>query len=561
LSAPSRWPAARAWPALAVWIACGGFFVISLLATPDGVSPASDSQHYADVARNLLRGNGFVIDFIEYHLGLRAEVRHVPEHHGMLRPFAIAPLFAAFGTDAALLRIPGLAYHALAGVVGFFLARRLFGLAAGVVATLLILGDVLLRVTALNGSDDMGFAFFCLCTVAALERGLRSASSAWFALAGLCAGLAVLEKQIGVFLPAVLVAPVLIDWRRPSAVALRRGALALGPFALCLAVYLVRNQLCCGTPGFGLYPLHLIFSVGGYEGVYRLFPETLAPREVIAVIGAGNVAAFIAAQFGVFARDVMGLPAPGARAGFPLTNLVIALGFASLALLARARPVYCLLCALTALGGLVFVAGMWHVDIRFFAFLVPLLAVALAGALTLGWRGVGEGWRRPALRAAAALAGLAVLVPSGISIARTLDAARTAPEAVTFASPCSDALAWLRGHTQASERVLSLDPWSVAWDADRLAIMAPAGGVPPIAKVVRHYGARFVLERRFPQREETRRALLEFVSRPPPDLRAARVFDGAQCDVIALERAPGARTTAAREAYALPEASAGSVKR
>ena len=200
--------------------------------------PASDSLHYADIARNLLRGNGFEIDFIEYHLGLRPGVRHVPEHHGILRPLALAPLFAVFGTDPALLRVPGQLYRALAGVVGFFLARRLFGTAAGVVATLLILGDGLLGVTALNGSDDMGFAFFCLCTIAALERGLRGGRDAWFALAGLAAGFAVLEKQIGVFLPAVLVAPLVVAWRAPSLAALRRDrarARAVLPLLLALS--------------------------------------------------------------------------------------------------------------------------------------------------------------------------------------------------------------------------------------------------------------------------------------------------------------------------------------
>ena len=87
---------------------------------------------------------------------------------------------------------------------------------------------------------------------------------------------------------------------------------------------------------------------------------------------------------------------------------------------------------------------MWHVDIRFFAFLVPLLAVALAGALSSGLRGVGSGWQRGSLRAAALLAGLAVLAPSGASIAQSVVAAVAAPAPVPPASPCADAFAWLR---------------------------------------------------------------------------------------------------------------------
>jgi hypothetical protein len=256
------------------------------------------------------------------------------------------------------------------------------------------------------------------------------------------------------------------------------------------------------------------------------------------LIGRPKVAAFILRQLGVFAREVVGLPLPGTRGGFPISNLVIALGFASVALLARARPIYCLLCMLCTLGGLAFVAGMWHVDIRFFAFLVPLLAVALAGALMWGLRGVGSGWRRGSLRAAVLLAGLAVLAPSGVSIAQSVVAAVVAPEPTPPASPCADAFAWLLGHSAVDDRVVSLDPWSVAWYADRPGIMAPAGGVRPIETVVRHYDARFLLERSLPQRDATRRALLEFAANPPADLRAEPVFDGASCDVIALRHSP-----------------------
>jgi len=524
------------------------FFAASLLATPGGVAPASDSLHYADVARNLLRGNGFQVDFVEYHLGLRDGVRHVPEHHGVLRPLALAPLFAAFGEDPALLRVPGLAYLALSGFVGFLLARRLFGAAAGGVALVLILGDLLLWVTALNGSDDMGFAFFCLCTLAALERGLRGGGDAWFAAAGGAAGLALLEKQIGVFLPAVLIVPALFGWRAERSAALRRSALAFAPFAVCLAVYLGRNWLSYGDPGFRLYPLHLVFSVGGYEGVYRLFPAALAPIDVIATIGPANVAGFIADQLGAFARDVLGLPLPGAHGSFPHTSRLIALGLASLLLLARAQPRLALLGAACTLGGLAFVAGMWHVDIRFFAFLVPLCAVALAGLLALAVRGIGAGGPRLALRAVALVAVVALLAPSGASVGRTLVAALAPPPGSTPPSACADALAWIRNNASLDARVVSLDPWGVAWYADRHGIMAPAGGVPPIVRVVRHYDARYLLVLDFPQREATRRALAEFAARPPVDLRAEPAFDGAHCDVVALAPTPSAQTASAEPA-------------
>jgi hypothetical protein len=181
---------------------------------------------------------------------------------------------------------------------------------------------------------------------------------------------------------------------------------------------------------------------------------------------------------------------------------------------------------------------MWHVQIRYFAFLLPLLAVALAGVVTRGVRGVGEGRQRWLLRVAALAAGLAVLAPSAVSLARSVLAAASAPAAAASATTCSDALAWFRTHTATSDRVLSLDPWSVAWEADRPGIMAPAGGVRAIETVVRHYDARFLVIRSVPGRAATRRAMLEFASNPPAGLRSAPVFDGLHCDVIELRREP-----------------------
>lgn len=538
MSAPPRSPAARALPALAVWIACAAFFVAALWATPGGVLQPPDSLHYADVARNLLRGNGFVVDIIEHHLGLRGAVRHVPEQHGILRPIGLLPVFAFFGAESPLLRVPGLAYQALSGVVGFFLARRLFGAVAGLIAAVLILGDGLLGACALYGSDDMGFAFYCLCTIAALERGLSGGREAWFAVAGMAAGLAILEKQMGVFLPAVLLVPLLGACRAPRGVALRRAGLAFAPFALCFSLYLVRNQISYGFLAFRMYPIQLIEHVAGWEGVFRIHPATLSSAEVLDSIGRVNVLRFAVRQLGVFAREVMGLPLPGPRGGFPNSNVIVALGFASLALLVRARPWYVLLCALCTAGGLLLVCGMWHVQFRYFAYLVPLLAVALAGVVTWGVRGVGDGRQRWLLRVAALAAGLAVLAPSAVSLARTALAAVSAPAAAPPVSTCGDALAWIRTHAAAGDRVVSVDPWAVAWEADRPGIMAPAGSVRAIEVVVRHYDARFLVIRSLPGRAMTHRAMLEFAASPPAGLRSAPAFDGIHCDVIELRREP-----------------------
>jgi hypothetical protein len=282
-------------PALLVGLVCAAYFAAYLRATSGGWPLSPDVEHYGDVARNLLRGEGFTVDIIEYHLGLRDAVRHVPEQHGMLRPLELLPLFAVFGFESALFRVPALAYQVLTAAVAFFLARRLFGVAAGVVAGVLILGDPLLTWCARSGSDDIGFAFYCLCTLAALELAFARGRDAWFGRGYQASA----EKQAGCCVAGAALAWLAATGTRARS---RRDAWS---FRLCFAF---TDPQRFPPTAFRLCPL-CDWNAAGYQGITacirrRSIGETLT-RPAGAVARTSRTVA-------VFAREVVGLPLPAA---------------------------------------------------------------------------------------------------------------------------------------------------------------------------------------------------------------------------------------------------------
>src|SRR4026209_2537293 len=58
-----------------------------------------DEMDHATVARNLAEGQGYRLDLIPFHPGVLPAVSHLPEWHGLMKPFEIAPLFWLFGSD------------------------------------------------------------------------------------------------------------------------------------------------------------------------------------------------------------------------------------------------------------------------------------------------------------------------------------------------------------------------------------------------------------------------------------------------------------------------------
>jgi len=521
------------------WALCAGSLSLSLYTSRTGALISPDAAHTAVVARNLVRGEGFVIDFVPFHAGTFESVRHVPEMHGLLQPVVLAPFFALFGVEDATVRIPGLVYAALTGLVAFYLARRLFGDAAGLAACVLTLTSATLFRIGESGLDDAGFAFFCLWGTSMLERGLSRQRPRDFALSGLLMGLALLAKPMGFFLPGLLVV-TLLQWRSLRARGIARLCLFfLLPFAACAAVYFARNLVAHGGLGFRFGALEWIYKIQGFEGFFALHPVPPTLGEIVASIGWSEVFAIQWEQVERFARAAF-LPPRGPLARSIVSPWTLApLGLATGLLHLRQQRVFGALVLASVLGSVAFVSLLYHFEARYFAMLGPLFAVSVAGVVAWG-QAVRP--RRGALSRLARLAAwalVAVLVlQSGLLLARMQQRALIR---LAASGPCPGAVEWIRSKTPADDAVLVLHPATNAWLLERPAIMIPTGGLEEILEVARRYDARWMLGHRSMIRPYTGRYVAELGDVRGDGYSIETVFQGARCRVHRLDLAASAR--------------------
>jgi hypothetical protein len=501
-----------------------------------------DAAHTAVIARNLVRGNGFTIDFIQYHVGGFDAITHVPEMHGVLQPVLLAGFFAVLGEERSLVRVPGMLYAALTAALAFVYARRLFGDAAGLVACALTLSSGLLWFWSLLGLDDAGFAFWCLLAIFALDVALERRSPRAYLLAGAAAAGALLQKHTGLILLAPLLAVFALGRDAPRRERLRCAALWLAPWSAVVALYFVRNWLASGTLMFRFGPIDWIFKAHGLEGFFAVYETPPTLIGVLASIGPAGVAGIVARQLAGFARAAFA-PAPwlGGDAFSRITEpaFLAPLGFASLALVARAAPRFATLALLSTLASVGLVCGLWHFEPRFMSHLVPLLAIATGGALVLGARAARERWGRGA-GAAAVASGIAVLALDAGLFARGAGWRGGVSQEPT--DPCARSLEWIRRETPAGDRILTLNPWQTTWETERPSIVVPSGPREAVERVTERYEPAWLVVAPILGREASVETLRQMVSNPTERFAAEPAFSDGYCSVYRIGGAarPGA---------------------
>jgi hypothetical protein len=510
-------------------------FAVYVWSSRDIVFAPPDAEQHAVVARSLLRGEGYTENIIPFHPGAYASVRHVPELHGLLRPIVLAALFTIFGVGPFVLHLPNLVYMAATGLVVFWWARRRLGGAFALVACALTVLSPVLLYFALLATDDVGFAFFFVLTLALLDRALAGGEDRDYALAGLASGVALLEKPSGLFIGVVFVVLVLRFGGGGLGNRARRLALLLFPFGAALGVYAVRNWLAYGSPQFRMGVLEWMYKVEGEEGWDRLLGGVPSLAGMLRATGWPRAVDAVRREFAKCLEMLLpiGTVAAGKVPAFFVDVFLPTLGLACILVQWRRERALGWL-VLTSVGAAaLFVCVMWHFQSRYFAFVLPLSTVPAAGLLASAFH------RAPGRlgRAASALAAVGLVVTAGALFAGAQDGIRNFPDLCA----CRPALAWLARNTGPAERVLSFDPWSVAWIADRDGIIIPTGGAEPIAIVARRYDAHWLLA--FPT--SLRPVTSPFVmglDGEAAGLRLTRRFDEGGCRILRLDWTPDGRT-------------------
>ncbi|WP_414664585.1 ArnT family glycosyltransferase [Horticoccus sp. 23ND18S-11] len=213
-----------------------------------------------------------------------------------LLPAAVARIWAWAGTEtsAAAALVSG---AFAAGLVGLLVAvvARVRGLAVGLLGGIVLVGTPFFVTFAPNQHADIPLAGFMLAAVGLVALGDRRSDTdrGWFALAGLCAGLAAWTKNEGLLF-ALAFAAVVAAWAEPDAgrrnlARLLAGlAIALVPVVVFKIWYAPANDLMAAPFGPRLAQLidavrlETVLRAFGREGL-RFGEWSLTPFAVMAL--------------------------------------------------------------------------------------------------------------------------------------------------------------------------------------------------------------------------------------------------------------------------------------
>lgn len=471
-------------------LALGHMVLLALLAGRIEHIGHADYADNAVVARNLVQGRGYTVDYAaQFYLDYPAEIRHPADVWPLLQPTLIAASFLLFGVTTFAAKLPSIAIMGGLLAATAWLGGRLFGRPAGLAAAVLLALDGFFFTNSLFPVNDVVFTLLALLVVGLVDllsereltgdRRLRL-----YGLLGACAGLLFVAKPSGALLAAGAAAWWL--WQRRPGGRLPwpgwRPALLGAAVALLIAMPVFgRNMLTFGRPFFTTesYDAWVLKWEPPDENIYRLMGADLPhPRRLVG-FGADRVSEAVALQFRRLGDDVAG--------GVLLeTSLLLLAGLGLILGGAGVRRQYTgLLWAVLPYS--LFVLIYWHYEQRYFAFLTPWALVLAVGA---AWRLLRETLAWPGGARSLAIWGVAL----GLTLLIWSRVESLTDWADKQISPARDVLVsrWLTANTPPDAVIMTRVPWELSWHSERRSVMIPLGSAEEIFGIMRRYGVDYL---------------------------------------------------------------------
>ncbi len=589
--------------ALAVLLGLGGIWlgyealVVSRL-------PYVGHADYADnavVARNLVAGRGWVVDYVTQFYTLYDGVTRPQETWPLLQPVWVAPFVALFGPQAWAVKLPNLIFMVILLLLVYHIGAYVWDRRVGVTAALLILTNHLFFRLAIYATSDLAFVVLALGAMyllyrAIVEGGLQTGNHRrWWHLlwynrmlvgSGVLTGLMMLQKPSGALIAVGMgcwllwqVGPWTVEHHassighRLSAIIQHPVFMTMGrvvalwaiPALLVLSPYVVRNLVLFGSPVYSTerYDAWVLGYRGdseeAWEDIYRVYAPELG--------GSGLPEPNWILRWGFdqsldkfwtqveAARDYL-LPAwSGAPAGLddmlsadarrnvlaPLGTWLAFLGM-GLALVYRRRLMVLLLLA----AGLytLFLMTYWRTnEWRYFVVVMPWMTLLAAWVLWAGFdRLAAVGQRRwsPLALVLVIASVVAIMQPAWPQIAEKVQAepARWEPDLLAYD--------WLREHTAPDTVMMTRVPWQLNWHTERPAMMIPnTGDRDMLLRLAHHYDAEYlVLEHQLRAKGDVARILSPLIR---DDVVVGDTIDG--FTLVYISPTPGRRALI----YRIPE--------
>lgn len=537
---------------LAVW---SGYLGAVILAMP--YVGHADYADNAVVARNLLAGRGWTVDYVTQFYRLYDGVTRPQETWPLLQPVWVAASFALFGVSNWAAKIPNLLFLLVLALAVYRAGARLWDRRVGLVAVMLLITSHLYFKLVIYVTNDLGFALFAFGALillylawgapgaAALQERRRlggmSQRLALTILSGVLTGLMLLQKPgsggliaLGMGLWFLYVRfdalpRTLADLRARLAPVAAWGAVAF----VLLAPYLARNMLTFGVPFYSTESKDAwVLEYTTWDQIYAVYTteeglSTLGAPDRSWILRWGFDRTLVKMERQVRAlRDYLIPSWQRAPFGFgewfgraDKDRLLFDAGawlalFGAIAAIVSHRRLMALLGA-AFVPYTLFLIIYWHTnEERYWVVAMPWLALFAAAAL---WRiydriaALSDGrWTPFGLLAVLALIA-AIVAPSWSLIAEKV---RDEPN---LYRADLDAYDWLKRTTPPDAVVMTRNPWQLNWHSERPALMIPYTTDPEtLLRLARRYNVRYLV--------------IDTLQRPEPEVR--RLLDAMIADPV-----------------------------
>jgi hypothetical protein len=455
---------------------------------------------YADnavVARNLLAGKGFTVDYVTQFYNPDLALSHPQETWPLLQPVLIAPFFRLLGDSPFAAKLPNLFLQVALALVVYALGTNLFDRRVGLLAVLLLLLNRFIFRLIIFPTSDLAFTLLAMLTLAQLFRaGEREQEGArpWgsYAWAGVWAGLMMLAKPNGaIFVVIALAWDLFWRWRDHRWQGWWKDWLALGiPAALLFAPWVVRNIVLFGAPIHSTEATDAwILKYRDWEEIYRVYYSDVPNRSWLLRYGFDAVFQAVGTEFTKW------------RQYFTVdSNSLLTLAGSALALgglfTLRKKParLFSLVGAVLLLFGTV-ICTYWHVEERYFVPFIPWLVLLAARGLwwiydALAYRRDEEGRRSP--RGWAWLGLVVVVLVCSQLVAPFFQEAAAKVDMDRGKASELQAYTWLAENSDPQDVVMTRVPWQLTYYTGRRSVMIPQGGLQEIQGIAEKYGASYL---------------------------------------------------------------------
>jgi hypothetical protein len=528
-------------------------------------APFIGHADYADnaiVARNLVQGRGWVVDYISQFYTIRDGVTRPQETWPLLQPVWMALVFAIAGVSDVTARVPNVVFMVALAVLTVVVGRRIWDVRVGIFAMLLTVINTFVYRQLVFTTTDLAFMFFQMGAIYAVWR-MRAPipdepfPSRWqhpavrAIMAAVWTGLMLWQKPGSGGMIAIGLGIWLLYEHRSLPVALGTRMTNVGrtlwvfgqrlwPVVvwalvalLIVSPYVERNMRLFGSPAHTTeqYDAWLL-EYTDWDAIYRVYAADgglgsgdLPDRSWVLRWGYDTLLLKIDRQL-IAIKDYLlpsltRFPPPlqdwGSDAAALGMLADVGLWMMIVGLLVWRTPSVTLLLRTIVFATtpyLLFMVTYWHAnEPRYWVGLIPWMALlAAAGALRVFDR--MRTWYA-GRSAVPALVLLCVLLGAAMLPAVQYAQERQQVERDRVAADL-DMYRFLRANTPLSAVMMTRVPWQLQWYAERPAVMIPADAdAQTLLRIARHYQVRYlVLDALQRPNEQTRAMIGDMLANP-----------------------------------------------